>query len=382
MSISQKILQSIIVKPTGADCNLDCIYCFYIDKAKLYPDTIRHRMKDETLEIFIRQAMEQSGNEINIAWQGGEPCLMGLDFFRKVIALEEKYGKRKIIGNGLQTNGMLIDEKWAKFLAEYNFLVGLSLDGPQHIHDHYRKTVSGEGTWERVVISANLLLKAGVAVNAMTTITDYAAGFPEQIYDFHKNLGLTWMQFTPVVETDKTDESKASEFSVTPEKYLEFLIRIFELWKEDFKKERQFTSVRFFENLFYRYVGFTSPECTMQKECGCYLVMEHNGDVYACDFFVEPEWKLGNINEKTMTDMLNSEQQGKFGEIKSDLNASCKSCKWLTFCYGGCPKDRIRDPRDMGENHFCETYKQFFSYSQSHFEELALVWKKNNKVQI
>lgn len=365
-----KSLKSLIVKPAGPDCNLNCTYCFYLDRAGLF-EPGKHRMNDDVLENLIMQAMKQSGNEVNITWQGGEPTLMGLPFFRKVVELETKYGQGKIVGNGLQTNGLLLTEEWADFLKEYNFLVGISLDGPQHIHDHYRKTPNGKGSWDIVSRNAKMLVKKGVEVNAMTTITDYSVDFAKEIYQFHKQMGLGWMQFIPIVETDKTNSNQSSHFSVSGEKYGRFLCDVFDLWMADYAKGEETTSVRHVESVFFRYVGMEAPECPLKRECGVYLVVEHNGDVYPCDFFVTPETKLGNIAADQLINMLNSEEMTSFGKKKAALPVNCNSCRWKSYCYGGCTKDRVRDLRDEGNNHFCTAYKMFLEHADPMMKAMA-----------
>ena len=365
-----KSINSLLVKPAGPDCNLNCTYCFYLDKAEMF-EAGKHRMSDEVLENMIMQVMKQSGNEVNITWQGGEPTLMGLPFFKKVIELETKYGQGKVVGNGLQTNGLLLTEEWADFLKEYHFLVGISLDGPQHIHDHYRKTPNGKGSWNIVSRNARMLVKKGVEVNAMTTVTDYSVNYAKEIYQFHKAMGIGWMQFIPIVETDKTNTNQAAKFSVSGEQYGKFLCDVFDLWMADYAKGEETTSVRHVESVFFRYVGMEAPECPLKRECGVYLVVEHNGDIYPCDFFVTPETKLGNIADDQLIDLLNSEAMTAFGKRKTLLPESCLSCKWKSYCYGGCTKDRVKDLRDQGENHFCVSYKMFLEHADPILKAIA-----------
>jgi len=371
-----KILSSVLVKPAGPDCNLSCIYCFYLQKARLFPEVKRHRMSEEILGEMVRQVMQQGSSQLSFAWQGGEPTLMGVSFFEKAVEFQKKYGVNQIVGNGLQTNGILLNKDWAQFLRKNKFLVGLSLDGPQHIHDHYRVFRNGKGSWTRVVDRAKMLLDAGVEVNALTVVSDYSAQFPEEIYEFHKSLGLSFMQFVPCVETDPKNPEQAAPFSVSPEQYGKFLRKLFDLWWNDFKDGKPTTSIRYFDSVFYTYVGFVPPDCILLKECGVYVVIEHNGDVYSCDFFVEPTWKLGNIMKDRLVELLNSERQFEFGQVKSHLPTECETCPWLHHCWGGCPKDRIRDPRDKGSNHFCQSYKMFFEHTDERLKELADDWKR------
>jgi uncharacterized protein len=379
MAKKYRPLSSVLVKPAGPDCNLNCTYCFYLEKAELFSETVKHRMSDEIQEELIRQVMQQSGDSVSIAWQGGEPTLMGLDFYKKAVELEMKYGHGQTVGNGLQTNGTLLNEEWAEFLQKYDWLVGLSLDGPEHIHDRYRVDKAGKGSHRRVENSARMLLQNGVATNALATLTDYSVRFPEETYNYFKSLGFTWMQFIPIVETDKNDPSRAASFSVTAEDYGEYLCKIFDLWLSDFENGMPTTHVRHFDSVFYTYVGLEPPECTMMKECGPYVAVEHNGNVYSCDFFVEPKWKLGNIMNNRLIDMLNSKRQQTFGAAKAILPGECRKCPWLTKCYGGCTKDRIKDPNDHRKPRFCKSYKMFFAHADKTLRLLAETWQQQQR---
>ena len=372
-------LTSVLIKPAGPDCNLGCSYCFYLEKAELFNTVRTHRMSDEVLEETIRQVMAQSGESVSLTWQGGEPTLMGLDFFKKVVNLEQKYGRGKIVGNGLQTNGTLIDEEWAAFLLEYNFLVGLSIDGPQHIHDHYRLTRNGRPTCETVMKSAQTLLDKNIAVNAMCCITSYSAGYAKELYNFYKQNGFEWMQFIPIVETDKENPRKAADFSLTAEQYGSFMIEIFDLWLKDFKDGKPTTNVRFIDTIFHSYVRVPAPECTLNRECGVYLTIEHNGDVFSCDFFVEPKWKLGNVRRDRLIDLLNSKKQNQFGALKTQLPRKCRTCSWYKHCFGGCTKDRIKDPRDSGMPRFCQSQIMFLEHADPVFRQLAKEWVEQQK---
>lgn len=376
MAQKHRPLTSVLVKPSGPDCNLGCTYCFYLEKEKLFPETKIHRMSPEIQEEMIRQVMQQSGDAVSIGWQGGEPALMGLDFYKRAIELEKKYGHGQSVGNGFQTNGTLLDHDWAKFFKQYDWLIGLSLDGPQYIHDRYRTDKGLHPTWEKVEGVAKMLIAEGVAVNAMCCITDFSADYAEELYNYYKGLGLTWMQFIPIVETDKDDPSKAAAFSVTDKKYGQFLIKLFDLWINDFKNGEPTTSVRHFESVFHNYVGLESPECTMMKECGPYAVIEHNGNVYSCDFFVEPRHRLGNIRQGKITDMLNSKKQDEFGKAKTLLPRKCKFCPWYSKCFGGCTKDRIKDPNDQRQPRFCLAYQMFFEHADTRMKQLAAHWQQ------
>ncbi len=374
-----KALTSVLIKPSGPDCNLNCTYCFYLKKSALFTTAPVHRMSPEVQEEVIRQVMQQGGASVSLAWQGGEPTLMGLPFFERVIELEKKYGRNQMVGNGLQTNGMLLDEKWARFLKRYDWLVGISLDGPAHIHNHYRLDKGGAFTHQRVESNARMLLDNQVAVNVLCCLTDYSVHYPDELYHYFKEVGLGWMQFIPVVETDPADPTRAASFSVTAKAYGEFLCRIFDLWIQDFRNGEPTTSVRHFESVFHAYVGMEVPECTMMKECGPYVVIEHNGNVYSCDFFVEPKWKLGNVMTGRLTQMLNSKQQDTFGAAKAVLPGKCRRCPWLLKCQGGCTKDRIKDPEDQRNPRFCLSYQMFFSHADSRLRLLADRWKQQQQ---
>ena len=337
-------------------------------------------MSETVLEAMIVQLMAQPVPQISIAWQGGEPTLMGTGFFQKALRLMEKHGRGQAVTNSLQTNGILINKQWARLFRDYHFLIGLSIDGPEHVHDHYRRSRSGGGSWRKAIDAAKLLLDQGVEVNASAVVNDYSAQFPEEIYTFLKVNGLTFMQFIPCVETDVRDPNSAAPYSVSAEKYGEFLCNLFDLWVGDISDGTPTTSIRFFEALLFKYAGFPPTECTLLEKCGNYLVIEHTGDVYACDFFVEPEWKLGNLLETPLEALLNSSRQVEFGQHKASLPQDCLICEWKTLCRGGCTKDRLRDPMSGGRNHFCEAYRLFFPYADARIQHLVEDWKrKQNK---
>ena len=367
-----KTFNLVLVKPAGPDCNLDCSYCFYVQHGTAVHET--HRMSDEVLEEMIRQALNGREQHMSFVWQGGEPTLMGLPFFQRVVALQQKHGNGKSVSNALQTNGLLLNEEWAEFLREYRFLVGLSIDGPEHIHDHYRKARGGQGSWHQVMDAARLLRAHGVEVNVLSVVTDLAAQFPEEIYAFHCSAGFEHMQYIPCIESDPGDPGRAAPYSVTAPAYGEFLVRLFDRWRADFDGPYARTSIRWFDSVFHAYVGLDAPECTLMQTCGVYLVVEHNGDVFACDFFVEPEWRLGNLMTAPLRDMLHGPAQDHFGRWKAELPTGCRECPWLTMCRGGCTKDRIRDPRDSGVSHFCEAYKMFFHHADRPYRDFASAW--------
>ncbi|MFY9114100.1 MAG: anaerobic sulfatase maturase [Dethiobacteria bacterium] len=366
-----KKLNFLLVKPAGPDCNMACTYCFYYHKADLFGEAKRHLMNKETLEITTKQMLASADRPVTIAWQGGEPTLAGYSFFERAVALQEKYNCGFEVGNAFQTNGYLLNHKWSRFFKRHNFLVGLSLDGPEHVHDRYRMLADGRGSWRKVTDNLKILLDHGVAVNAMTVVNDYSVNFPEEIYAFHKEMGLVYMQFLPCVETDPADITSAAPFSVTAAAYGEFLCKLFDLWTADFHDGIPQTSIRFFDSVMLSYMEQPPEECTFFDECGAYLVVEHNGDLYPCDFFVEPRLRLGNVHQDNMLEILNSVRQRNFGKNKVSVPENCRKCPWLKHCKGGCLKDRVRDPRDEGRNHFCRAQQIFFSYADNKLKELA-----------
>ncbi len=366
-----KPLNSLLIKPAGPDCDLACDYCFYLEKAQLFGETAVHRMSDAVLEELMRQVFAQAGSEVAFGWQGGEPTLMGVGFFERAVELQKRFASSGSVRNGLQTNGLRIDESWIPVLRRNDFLVGLSLDGPAHVHDRYRRARSGGSTWSRVVDRAKLMLDAHVAVNALSVVNDYSVRFPEEIYAFHKELGLDHMQFIPV----------SAPFTLSAEAYGHFLCELFDLWQADFSQGAPTTSIRFFESLLYPYLHLPAPDCTLLNECGVYLVVEHNGDVFPCDFFVESAWKLGNVLQGSLIRMLNSERQREFGRIKSALPESCGECRWLSLCRGGCHKDRATGTAGREENSLCQGLKAFFEHADSGFRSLAEQWREDQAAQ-
>lgn len=328
-------------------------------------------MSIDILRKVIRQVMTQGPSQVSFGWQGGEPTLMGLPFFEQAVSFQQQFGHNQSVGNGLQTNGLLIDNNWVEFFKAYNFLIGLSLDGPEHIHDHYRKNRSGKGSWQKVVDSARLLLESGVAVNSLTVVNNYSVKYPEEIYSYLKQLGFVYMQFIPCIEPHPILPDTNAPFSLTPEQYGKFLCTLFDLWQADCKDGMPTTSIRHFDSLVQSYLEQGAPECTMKAKCGDYLVIEHNGDVFSCDFFVQPSHHLGNVQDQSLIEMLNSPQQEQFGSQKSVLVAECTSCPWLTHCYGGCLKDRLYNTQGQHITAFCHSYKQFFEHADSRLKKLA-----------
>lgn len=358
----------IMAKPTGATCNLDCKYCYFLSKEMLYPGS-RFRMADELLEEYIRQMIQsQDTDEVTIAWQGGEPTLMGLPFFKKTIELEKKYCKpRTVIYNTIQTNGTLINEEWCQFFKVYNFLVGISLDGPKELHDFYRVDKGGHGTFDKVISAVHLMQKFDVDFNLLTTVNARNADYPLEIYHFFRDeLKVRFIQFIPIVERDNTtgfqEGDMVTERSVTAKQWGQFLIAIFDDWVRHDVGEMY---IQMFDAALASWTGISPSLCIFSENCGRALALEHNGDLYSCDHFVEPKYLLGNILESNIADLANSERQVKFGNDKFDtLPQYCLKCEVRFACQGECPKNRfIKAPDgEPGLNYLCEGYKAFFQH--------------------
>jgi uncharacterized protein len=367
----------VMTKPRGAICNLDCDYCFYLRKESLYPGA-SFRMSDETLENYTRQYIQsQRVPEINFAWQGGEPTLMGLDFFRKAVAYQKKYARPSMrIENALQTNGALLDDEWCQFFAENRFLIGISLDGPREAHDLYRRDKGRSPTFERVLRSIELLKKHKVDFNILTCVSAANVHQPLEVYHFLRDeIGAEFIQFIPIVErqneTGFQEGTALTPRSFTGEQYGDFLIAIFDEWvRRDVGK----VFVQMFDTALGRWLGAPGGLCVFQETCGLALAMEHNGDLYACDHFVEPRYRLGNIFEMPMNELVGSEQQRTFGlDKKSSLPRYCRECPVLFACNGGCPKDRTDFTPDgeAGLNHLCAGFKAFFTHVDQPMRQMA-----------
>ncbi|MFQ6130935.1 MAG: anaerobic sulfatase maturase [Armatimonadota bacterium] len=360
---------SLLVKPASADCNLACRYCFYLSKAELYPETKVHRMSDEVLERMIQEYLAFQPQMASFVWQGGEPTLMGLDFYRRAVELQAKHGQRgQVVANGLQTNGLVLDAEWCEFLREYNFLVGLSLDGPPHVHDHYRRSAAGKGSFERVMGALRPLRESGTEFNLLVMATPVSAPRGRELYDFFRSHNLDFLQFIPCVERDPATGGIA-DYSVTPQGYGQLLCDVFDCWAED---DWRGTYIRMFNDLLAVYSGQQMPTCIFRDRCGDYVVVEYNGDVYACDFFVEPEWRLGNIMEQPLAEIVASDKFAQFADRKSDYGAPCRSCEWLHLCHGGCPKYRLVSYDDhRAPTYLCAAYRQLFAHADERLRAMA-----------
>lgn len=371
---NNKIHFNVMAFPAGPICNLDCDYCYYLNKTELYPETKNFQMKEETLEKYIKQYINsQPGPVVNFDWQGGEPTLRGLEFFKKAVELQQKYAPKEWrIQNSIQTNAILIDDQWAKFLKENNFLVGVSLDGPQELHNRYRKDKESKGTHQKVLAGIEKLKEYEIEYNFLAVVNDINAKKPEEVYQFFKEIEADFIQFIPIVEQDQ--EGNIISRSVGSKEYGKFLIGVFNEWINDLGD----IYVQIFEEALSAWAGFGANLCVFSKECGKGPVMEHSGDLYACDHFVEPEHKLGNINKKNILEMMNTKQQQEFGRAKKEkLNKKCLECDYLFFCNGGCPKNRILDTgNDYRLNYLCEGYKLFFDYIDPFMNKLAQMVKQ------
>ncbi|HET6349694.1 MAG TPA: anaerobic sulfatase maturase [Candidatus Krumholzibacteria bacterium] len=389
----------VMIKPAGSTCNLNCVYCFYLSKESLPAGPGAGRMSDETLERFIQQYIAGvTAPEIVFSWQGGEPTLRGLDFFRKVVALQRKYARpSQKIENDLQTNGTLINEEWCAFLKENGFLVGLSIDGPREIHDAYRVTKGGAPTFDRVFRAARLLKKHGVPFNTLTCVHRLNARRPLDVYRFlRREVGSTYLQFIPIVEykgfeltaPQTGDASKlprdgeaaarpghadsiVTDWSVDPDDWGYFLCKIFDEWRS---RDLGKVMVNHCETLVSQHLGLGSQLCVYGEICGKGLAVEHDGSVYSCDHYVYPEHRVGNIHDGELSDAVFSRTQVKFGYAKSErLPAYCRQCPYLTDCWGECPKNRIIRTVDgePGLNYLCRGFRKFFKHAIPEVDRIA-----------
>jgi serine-type anaerobic sulfatase-maturating enzyme len=382
----------VMTKPVGPICNLDCKYCFYLEKEKLYPANERFAMPDQVLEEYIRQHIEsQSSAEISFAWQGGEPTLLGVRFFRKVVALQAKYAGGKTVRNALQTNGTLLDDEWGEFLRSYQFLVGLSIDGPRDLHDVYRVDKRQNPTFERVMAGLAVLKKHQVDFNTLTVVNCANSKQPLEVYRFLKEIGSSYIQFIPLVERTADQVGHANDrllalpptpgeavarrpvtpWSVDARQYGNFLVEIFEEWVlHDVGR----IFVQLFDVALGNWMGLGSSLCIFAEKCGAALALEHNGDVYSCDHYVYPQYQLGNILNKSLGSMVSSPEQRHFGREKFDsLPDYCRRCEVRFACHGECPKNRFIETPDgePGLNYLCPAYKHFFKSIDPYMKTMA-----------
>lgn len=375
-----------MTKPIGAVCNLNCHYCFYLEKQALFPARQSYRMSDEVLENYVRQYIEsQPTDEVTFSWQGGEPTLLGVGFFEKVIAWQTRYAGGKRISNALQTNGTLLDDNWGAFLHRHNFLVGISIDGPAHLHDAYRQGKKGQPSFAEVMRGVEVLRRHRVEFNTLTVVNRLNSRWPLLVYRFLKEIGSGFMQFIPVVErVERKDgptlagppggdgiEHEVTPWSVRPEDYGSFLSTIFKEWS---RKDVGRVFVQLFDVTLGAWTGAPSGLCVHAPNCGRGVAMESNGDLYACDHYVYPDYRLGNMLETDLRDMVDSARQQAFGRAKSEsLPAQCRQCRYLFACYGGCPKHRFSTTADgePGLNYLCAGYRRFFRESRPKMEAMA-----------
>lgn len=364
----------IMVKPVGSACNLRCDYCYYLEKQHLYANEGRQMLSDELLERFIREYIEsQTTPEVLFTWHGGEPLVRPLAFYEKVVRLQQRYARGRHIANSLQTNGTLINDDWARFFHDQGWLIGVSLDGPEAYHDAFRRTRGGGPSFRNVIRGIDILNRHAVEWNALAVANRLNGDHPLSFYRFFKNIGCRYIQVTPVVErlahhddgrqlASLVDEGQLAPFSIRPKQWGNFLCTIFDEWV---RHDVSMFFINIFDATLANWVGVAPGLCTMAKHCGHAGVMEHNGDVYSCDHFVFPEYKLGNIHEQSLVEMMYSERQRRFGRAKADsLPTQCRECQWLNACHGECPRNRfIRTANgEPGLNYLCEGYRQYFSH--------------------
>jgi uncharacterized protein len=353
-------ISSLLIKPASAVCNLDCAYCFYLDRdADPYKSLPGRRMTEETLERMVDTFLFYSYPNSVFAFQGGEPTLAGLRFFEKLVEFQQRYGRDgHNISNALQTNGMLIDENWCALFREYNWLLGLSIDGPEEVHDLYRFNKSGRGTWKRVMQAIETLQENKVEFNVLCVLNQANVDKPREVYKFFRSIGIEYMQFIPL--SDFEEPGRPYPFTITPEQYGRFLCEVFDLWWPERRKVR----IRYFDNIAEALAGQRPGSCTMHETCDSYVVVEYNGDVYPCDFFVEKSWKIGNLNLDSWPEIARRTRRFEFAATKTLLHDACQKCEYVSICKGGCPKHR-HDQRGRFDDldYFCAAYKMVFAKS-------------------
>lgn len=366
-----------MAKPSGSACNLNCAYCYFLKKAGLYPGS-SFRMPDEVHEAYIRQLLDSHTTaQVTVAWQGGEPTLMGLDFFARSIELQRKYARPGVqIENTFQTNGLLIDDDWCQFFRKNRFLIGLSLDGPEDVHDHHRRDHAGHGTFARVIKALRLLQKHRVDVNILCTVNSQNGGRPLEVYRFFRDeLGAHYLQFIPIVERDNAtgyqEGDTVTDRSVGPEQWGGFLNAIFDEWV---RRDVGTTFVVNFDGALAGWLGMAGTLCLFGPTCGLAMALEHNGDLLSCDHFVEPRHYLGNILRRPLVDLALGDQQCRFGSAKRDtLPAYCRKCRFLSVCHGECPKNRFVTTPDgePGGNYLCPGYMAFFAHADPYMRVMG-----------
>ncbi len=359
---------SLLIKPASADCNMNCKYCFYLGHSKLYPKTKKHRMSESVLERMIKSYIETAQPQYSFGWQGGEPTLMGVDFFRRVVHLQKKYGREgDIVTNSLQTNCTLIDDEFAKHLARYNFLVGVSLDGPEYIHDRYRKFVNNRGSHEQVMHGIECLQKNKVEFNILTLVNNFNVSKAKEVYHYLGENGFYYHQYIPCVEFD--GKGRPLPYSISGEEWSDFLCELYDEW---YKSDTRKVSIRLFDSIVSYLVDGVYNICHMGQNCNQYFTVEYNGDCYPCDFFVRKGLKLGNILRNSWEDFIESETYREFGKQKSAWSSLCTECEYQKFCNGDCLKYRIYNDKDSKTlSWLCIGWKKFYKHALPGFRSLA-----------
>lgn len=371
----------VMLKPAGSLCNLRCKYCYYLEKNALYTEQKNHVISDEMLDKFIREYIEaQTSPDVLFCWHGGETLMRPISFYRRAIELQRKYARGRRIDNTIQTNATMLTDEWCEFFRENNFLVGVSIDGPQEFHDEYRRTATGKPTFHKVMQGIRLLNKHNVEWNALAVVNDFNADYPLEFYNFFKEIGCHYIQFTPIVERriERNDGLSLApgmeeggelvDFSVTPEQWGKFLCTIFDEWV---RHDVGTYFIQIFDATLANWAGVQPGLCSLAKECGHAGVMEFNGDVYSCDHFVYPEHLLGNFNEKTITEMMYGEKQREFAKLKHELlPQQCRECPVEFACHGECPKNRFTRDKygNPGLNYLCKGYRQFFEHVKPYMD--------------
>ncbi|SHE52218.1 anaerobic sulfatase maturase [Alkalibacter saccharofermentans] len=362
---------TMLIKPASSSCNLRCKYCFYYDTAENRDIANYGIMKEDTLEAIVKKAFEYGEYHVGFAFQGGEPTLAGLDFFKTFIKLQNQYNTNGIkVQNSLQTNGVAIDENWAKFLSENRFLVGLSLDGPKDIHDLNRIDVKGTGSFRDVMRAARIMDKYKVEYNILTVVTKPVARHVQKVYGFFAKEGFHYMQFIPCLD-HMFGEHGTNPYSLTPKMYGEFLIKLFDLWYKDFKNGRM-VSIRMFDNILQILSGHRAESCDMNGICSVNTVIEADGSIYPCDFYVLDDYRMGNIKEDTLDSVLSSEIGKNFVEKSISIRKECDGCEFFSICRGGCQR-HYDTTKEIRTNYFCASYKMFYGYSLPKFQEVLRI---------
>lgn len=364
---------NVLIKPASGNCNLHCKYCFYNDVIENRKEKNYGIMSYETLEILVKKTFEYAENMVGFTFQGGEPTLAGLDFYKYLIELQEKYNVKKIqVNNAIQTNGMIIDDEWAEFFSKNKFLVGISLDGPKDIHDLNRININGIGSYKRIEKTIESFNKYKVEYNILSVVTKSVARHVEKIYKYYSKNNFEYLQFIPCLD-ELGKEAGKNPYSLTPETYEAFLKKLFDLWYADFKSDRRI-SIRMFDNILQILLGMQPEACDMSGSCSANLVVEADGTCYPCDFYVLDKWNMGNIIEDSIQGLVKGERAKEFVDSGKDLPNDCRRCEFLSICRGGCRRHyEPADAKNLGKNYFCLSYKEFYKYTILRFQEIARI---------